>query len=69
MSLSGKNLLMALTKDLLRSWDKTKSGWKDGKAEAFEQTYIKELESSVNRAIHGIDKLDAVLKKVRKDCG
>lgn len=69
MSLSAKNQLMTLTKDLLRAWDETRTVWKDDKAEAFERTYINELESSVNRAIQGMEKLDAILKKVRRDCG
>ena len=69
MSLHARNQLMALTKDLLRTWERTRSVWKDGKADAFERDYIKELESSVNRAVHGMEKLDAILKKVRKDCG
>jgi hypothetical protein len=69
MSLHARNQLMALTKDLLRTWDQTRLVWRDGKAEAFERDYIKELESSVNRAVHGMEKLDAILKKVREDCG
>jgi hypothetical protein len=69
MSLSEKNQLMHLTKDLLRSWNETRRVWKDDKAESFERTYINELESSVNRAIHGMEKLDTILKKVRQDCG
>ena len=68
MSLHARNQLMALTKELLRAWDHTRAEWKDGKAEAFERDTIKELEFSVNRAVHGMEKLDALLKKVRKDC-
>lgn len=60
---------MTLTKDLIREWKETRSAWKDEKAEAFERKYIKELESSVNRAIYGMEKLDGMLTKVRKDCG
>ncbi len=60
---------MTLTKDLLREWEETRAVWQDQKAEAFERSYIKELESSVNRAVHGMEKLDGMLTKVRKDCG
>jgi len=68
MSSSESNQLLALTKDLLRSWESTRSAWKDEKAVSFEQTYLKELEPSVNRAVHGMEKLNVLLKKVRKDC-
>lgn len=67
--LSGKNQLMVLTKELLRAWDTTRVSWRDEKADEFEGEYLKELESGVNRAIHGIEKLDERLLKVRKDCG
>ena len=69
MRLPGRNQLMTLTKDLLRGWEATRVVWKDPKAEAFERDYMKELESSVNRAIHGMEKLDGILMKIRKDCG
>ena len=69
MRLPGRNQLMTLTKDLLRGWEQTRRTWKDQKADEFDRAYMKELESSVNRAIHGMEKLDALLTKVRKDCG
>lgn len=69
MSMTGKNQLMTLTKELFRGWERTRTSWRDRKAEEFERDYLRELESSVNRAIHGIEKLDERLSKVRKDCG
>lgn len=68
MSSFESNQLLALTKDLLLSWEKTRSEWKDDKAASFEQSYLKELEPSVNRAVHGMEKLNLLLKKVRNDC-
>ena len=67
--LSGKNHLMVLTKELLRAWEATRVSWRDEKADEFEGEYLKDLESGVNRAIHGIEKLDERLLRVRKDCG
>ena len=60
---------MTLTKDLLRSWEQTRAVWRDQKAEEFERAYLKDLESSVNRAIYGMEKLDGMLTRVKKDCG
>jgi hypothetical protein len=68
MSSSERNQLLALTKDLLQSWESARTVWKDEKAASFEQIYLKELEPSVNRAIHGMEKLNVLLEKVRKDC-
>lgn len=59
---------MTLTKDLLRSWESTQHVWRDQKAEEFERRYLKEMESGVNRAVHGMEKLDGILTQLRKDC-
>lgn len=68
MSVPGRNQLVSLTKELLRGWDDTRQVWQDTKAEEFERTYLIDLESSVNRALYGIEKLDAMLTKIRRDC-
>ena len=68
MSVPGRTQLMSLTKDLLREWNDTRQVWQDAKAQEFERTYLVDLESSVNRALYGIEKLDAMLTKIRRDC-
>ncbi|MCS1411867.1 MAG: hypothetical protein M2R45_05069 [Verrucomicrobia subdivision 3 bacterium] len=68
MRLPGRNQLTASTKDLLRQWELTRQVWRDQKADEFERKYLKELESSVNRAVHVMEKLDLIVTKVRKGC-
>ncbi len=68
MSLHSRHQLTGLTKDLLRHWEQTRQAWQDRKADDFERDYLKELEPSVNRAVHAMEKLDAIFAKVRRDC-
>jgi hypothetical protein len=69
MSMSGsKNRLVAITKELSKRWDETKSHWRDAKAQEFEQRYMTELFANVDKTITVMDKLNEVLIKVRNDC-
>ena len=68
MNLSNRHRLAGLTRNLLSEWERTRELWRDDRAEEFERTYLKDLESSVNRAVHSMEKLDAIMAKVRKDC-
>lgn len=69
MSLSGSRArLQALTKDLVGRWDLAKDSWRDARAREFEERYITELTSSVNRALNQIENLERVLNQIRQDC-
>lgn len=65
---ANRTQLTTLTKDLLRKWEQTKESWQDAKGREFEQKYLGSLESHVNAALHSMEKLDAILAKVRSDC-
>jgi hypothetical protein len=65
---SNGKLLLSLTKDLLRRWERTKLDWRDAKAVEFERKYIHELTSSTGRAGEYFEKLDKIIEKVRRDC-
>jgi hypothetical protein len=60
--------LAGLTKDLLNRWRQTREYWRDAKSLEFEQKYLAELTSSVDRAVGVIDQLDKLLAKIRRDC-
>ena len=64
---SGANLLQAV-KDLSLHWQQTRESWRDVKSLQFEQTYLDELAPQVTRATAAMEELDALLRKVRKDC-
>jgi hypothetical protein len=63
-----KSRLAAVTKELSLQWGETKNYWKDAKSLEFEHRYIQELLVRVDKAVTVIEKLDALLDKVRKDC-
>jgi hypothetical protein len=65
---SNGKLLLTITRDLLRKWERTKDDWHDAKTTEFERKYIHELTSGVDRAGEYFEKLDKVIEKVRKDC-
>jgi hypothetical protein len=67
ISSNGKMLLMA-TKGLSVKWAETAEGWKDSKGHEFEQKFLIELMSSVDRAAPVFDDLDKLISKVRSDC-
>ena len=63
-----KSRLAAVTKELSLQWGETKNYWRDAKSLEFEHRYIQELLARVDKAVTVIEKLDALLDKVRKDC-
>lgn len=69
MNLNGNRTRLAtLTKELLVNWTQTREHWRDAKAAEFEHRYLEELATSVDAAVLAIDKLDALVKKIRSDC-
>ncbi len=67
MSASGTRL-EALTKELRVQWQQTKEYWADAKSQEFEQKYLLELFTSVDRAVGVIDQLDKLVARIKKDC-
>ena len=65
---ASKARLVALTKELMRKWDRTREDWRDAKAGEFERNYLTELRASVDNAITVIDQLEQMTQKIRKDC-
>jgi len=63
-----RSRLAAVTRELSDHWLETKNYWRDAKSAEFERRYLQELLVRVDRAVAVIEKLDAVLEKVRKDC-
>jgi hypothetical protein len=69
MSLNAnKSRLTALTKNISLRWVETQNYWLDAKSEEFDQRFMQELFPSVNKAAAAIEKLEELLKKIRKDC-
>ncbi|MGO8675612.1 MAG: hypothetical protein ACLQVX_07050 [Limisphaerales bacterium] len=60
--------LSGITRELWTQWQETKAYWKDSKAQEFEEKYLAELFSSVDKTVGVIEQLDKLLQKIRRDC-
>jgi hypothetical protein len=67
ISANGRALAVA-TKDLLMRWEETKQFWQDEKATEFEQQYLAQLQTAVDRAIPTFEDLDKLVTRVRSEC-
>ena len=64
---SAANLAQAM-KELSLEWQQTRAEWRDAKAIEFDDTYLEILPQQVARATAAMEELEALLKKVRRDC-
>ncbi len=60
--------LAAVTKDLWVNWQQTRDTWADAKALEFEEKYLRELMTSVDKTVGAIEQLDKLIGKIKKDC-
>ena len=67
ISANGRALAIA-TKDLLLRWEETKQFWRDAKAADFEQEYLTQLQTAVDRATPVFEELDKLVTRVRSEC-
>jgi hypothetical protein len=69
MSLNAdKTRLTALAKNISLRWSETQNYWRDAKSGEFDRRFMQELLPNVNKAATAIEKLDELLKKIRKEC-
>ncbi|MEO6052426.1 MAG: hypothetical protein ABIP97_00285 [Chthoniobacterales bacterium] len=64
---SATTLIQAM-KEITRSWEDTRTHWRDVKSQEFEQKYLEELPHHIARAGAAIEELNGILRKVRSDC-
>ena len=67
ISPNGRALAVA-TKELLLRWEETKQFWQDAKAADFEQEYLTQLQTAVDRATPVFEELDKLVTRVRSEC-
>ena len=65
---SSKARLAGLTKQLLASWEQTRTTWTDEKAREFHQRYMVELTAEVEKTIAALDNLEKVFQRLKDDC-
>ena len=67
VSTNGKVVLTA-TRELSRKWNQTKEFWRDAKSAEFEQEYLSDLMTDVERAIPILEELDKLISNIRREC-
>jgi hypothetical protein len=65
---ANKARLRELTASLFHRWEGTQECWRDRRAAAFEETYLRDLKSDVDKAATALDGLEKLLLKMRNDC-
>jgi hypothetical protein len=69
MSLNAdKSRIIGLTKEISLRWAETKNHWRDARSAEFERRFMEELGPRVNQAATALEKLEELLKHIRKDC-
>jgi hypothetical protein len=65
--ISGANRLKYALRTLQEHWDQTEATWNDAVRREFEERHLMPLDSAVDAAINGMQKLGEVLDKIRRD--
>jgi hypothetical protein len=65
---AGSSRLKHAIKALQEHWIVTEATWNDGVRHKFEDRYLAPLDSAVDSALNGMQKLAEVLSKIRHDC-
>jgi hypothetical protein len=66
--IAGSNRLGQTSRILRDQWLATEATWSDSVRQRFEERYLAPLESAVDSAVNGLQKLAEVLDHVRRDC-
>jgi hypothetical protein len=66
--MAGSNRLKHAIKALQEHWLVTEATWNDSVRQKFEERHLVPLDSAVDAATIGMQKLAEVLAKVRRDC-
>jgi hypothetical protein len=61
-------IIMTATKDLMHRWEETKADWKDAKGREFEEKYLLDLVSAVERTATILDEMEGIIRKMRSQC-
>ncbi len=66
---SSRTRLKGALKELQIRWDQAKSRWDDPQSRDFEKQFLTTLEPRIRNALTAMEKMEATLARVRRDCG
>jgi hypothetical protein len=69
MSRAAANILSDAAKQLNAEWEQTRASWRDAKSLEFYETYLSAIPDLVTKGNAAINEVEALLRKVRQDCG
>lgn len=70
MSLAAsRTRLKGALKELMARWDQAKTEWDDPVSRDFEKRHLHDLEPKIRNTITAMEKMEAILARVRRDCG
>lgn len=70
MSLANsRTRLKGALKELQYRWDQVRLRWNDVKAVEFEKQFLEPMEPRLRAAMTAMEKMEATLARVRRDCG
>jgi uncharacterized iron-regulated protein len=55
-------------KEMLQAWSRARENWDDANAVAFGHRFIDGLEQAVRTALPALEKMQAALQRMQKDC-
>ena len=61
--------LARATKDLFIQWRETTGVWRDENARRFEKKYLDYLQAELQKTAVGMQQIDAVINRIKHDCG
>ncbi len=65
---AGASNLEQSAKDLAAQWQEARVHWRDAKALEFEHRYLAALPQQLAKTTAVMDDLDALLRRIRRDC-
>jgi hypothetical protein len=55
-------------KDITMQWQQVRSHWLDAKADEFREHYLEDLPMLTARTTNAFEEIEALLRKIHKDC-
>ena len=69
MSVAGNKARIATaTRELAVRWQEAQQHWRDVKSQEFDQRYMQELFARTGNVLEAVEKLEELVKKIRKEC-
>jgi hypothetical protein len=66
--MDSKGTLSSAAKELFARWENVKSIWSDAQSQAYEETYLVQIERDIRSAFGALDSMSEVISRIETDC-